>query len=169
MWNRGLIAVIILGLASVFGLWWWQNRSQTSTERLLFAKLDMATSHAPPRAEDIIGAFELPEACLRETCWLEEGSVGGLSYSKGNLRQPEEGLIFVLEGFSGKCVRTQRASAHFDLKPTEQSCPHGGCWYSDAQHDWGILTFGLDQPNSECVSSVVINTLPYQRPNPSTD
>lgn len=169
MGNRGLIAVIILGLASVFGLWWQQNRSQTSTESLLFAKLEGALSHSPPRAEDIIAAFALPKSCRDETCWLEESSIGGLRYSEGNLRQPEEGLIFILEEFSGECVRTQRASVHFDLKPPTQSCSHGGCWYSDAQHDWGILTFGLDQPNSECVSSVVINTLPYQRPNPSTN
>lgn len=169
MWNRGLIAVVILGLASVYGLWWWQNRALTSTESLLFSKLQKASSHSPPRAEDVISAFDLPGACREKTCWLEEGSIGGLSYSEGDLRQPEEGLIFVLEGFFNKCVRAQRASARFDLKPPQQSCPHGGCWYAEAQHDWGILAFGLDEPNSECVASVVINTLPYQRTKPSTD
>jgi hypothetical protein len=166
MWDRGFIAVVCLTLLATYGFWWDQNQAQTSSEAALFAKLDQSLNRSPPDAEDIIQAFQLSDSCRTKTCWISPGAIAGLRYEKGNLRQPKDGLIFVLEGFTGTCIRTQRAEAHFGLGAAEQVCSHGECWYRTAQHSWGILGFGIDAPDSQCVSSVVINTTDHQRPRP---
>lgn len=168
MLNRGLTVAILLALCTVAAAWWWQNRSLTSAERALVHSLDQSISSNPPQAIDIINAFSLPEGCRKATCWLEKGSIDDLRYSDGALRQPDDGIIFQIADFSNSCIRVQRMQAYYDLKEPEQSCSHGGCWYRDAQFSWGILTFGVEEPSSKCVSSVVINTLPYQRLNPPT-
>lgn len=164
MFNRGLTLTLLLALCAVFSAWWWQNRSLTNAERLLVQKLDQSISSNPPQASDIVDAFSLPEECQEKTCWLEEGSIDDLRYSDGNLRPQDHGLIFQIEEFSNACIRAQRMEAYYDLKEPESNCSHGSCWYRKAQFSWGILTFGVKEPGSRCVSSVVINTLPYQRP-----
>lgn len=164
MLSKGLAITILLGLLSVGATWWSQNRSLTNEERLLFNKLDTAISSNPPLAYDVIEAFSLPQDCRAKTCWLDARSIGALQYSEGDLRHPGEGIIFQLEGFSKACIRTQRVQTYFGTQEPYQACSHGGCWYTGVQYAWGILTFGLEDPSSPCVSSVVINSLPYQRP-----
>lgn len=166
MWSRGLLLAVLAALALVAAIWWQQNRSLTPEERLLFSKLDSAISHQPPRATDVIAAFDLPDDCHDRTCFLKEGNVGNLQYSSGNLRQQNDSIVFVAEGFSDTCIRSDRVKSYFGTGEAEQSCSHGGCWYTKAQHRWGILGFELDQPEAPCVTSVVINSLPYQRAEP---
>ena len=165
MWTRGLIAIVILALSSAYGLWWWQNRSLTGTESLLVEKLEAATAHNPPRAEAIVDAFNLPEECGQNPCFFEDGNIGDLSFSSGNLRPRGQELIFVLEEFGGSCVRTARVQSHFGTQDPEQMCSHGGCWARSAQFPWGILSFGVDEPRSKCISSLVINSEAVFRPS----
>jgi len=164
MTTRGLFLVSALAALVVLASWWSQNRSRTENEQLLFSMLDASIAKTPPDAADIIAAFDLPEACQEKTCFLEPGMIGGFSFNGGNLRPPKEGLIFVLEDFKGSCIRTKRAQTYYDTEEPRQNCSHGGCWGTHAQYSWGILSFGLDKRNSTCVSSVVINSMPYQRP-----
>ena len=164
MTSRGFILVCTLTALVVFALWWTQNRSRTDNEQLLFSKLNASIASTPPTASEIIAAFDLPESCRKKTCFLEPGDIGDLSYDSGNLRQPKDGLIFVLEDFDGSCIRTESVRTYYDTKEPRQNCSHGGCWGTHAQFTWGILSFGLGERNSKCVSSVVINSLPYQRP-----
>lgn len=164
MASRGFFLTIFAGLVLVVGFWWAQNRSLTVEEQLLFSKLDAAISHEPPRATDIIEAFDLPDECRDQTCFLKAGRVGNLRYSSTGLRQPKEGVIFEIEGFSRTCIRADRVKSYFGTGNPDQSCFDAVCWYADAQYSWGILTFRMDHPDSQCVSSAVINSLPEQRP-----
>lgn len=165
MFNRGLTLTLLLALCAVFSAWWWQNRSLTNAERLLVQKIDQSISSNPPRAIDIIDAFSLPEECQIETCWLESGSIDDLRYSDGDLRPQDDGIIFQIAEFSNACIRTQRVQAYYGLEEPDQACSHGGCWSRSKEFSWGILSFGVEGPSSTCVSSVVVNTLPYQRPH----
>ncbi|NKJ45037.1 hypothetical protein [Novosphingobium sp. SG720] len=144
--------------------WWAQSRSLNPEERLLFKKLDAAISHEPPRAADIIDAFDLPDECRQKTCFLEAGKIGNLRYSSIGLRQSKEGTIFEIEGFTNACVRADRVKSYFGTRAPAQSCDDAICWCADARRSWGILAFKLDRPHSRCVSSAVINSLPEQRP-----
>lgn len=164
MASRGFMLTIFAALVAIAAFWWAQNRSLNPEERLLFKKLDAAISHDPPRATDIIDAFDLPDECREKTCFLEAGKIGNLRYSSSGLRQPKEGIIFEIEGFADTCVRAVRVKSYFGTRAPAQSCFDAVCWYADAQHSWGILTFKLDRPDSQCVSSAVINSLPEQRP-----
>lgn len=164
MFSRGLTVCLLLALCAVGAPWWWQNRSLNSAERLLVQKLDQSIRSNPPHAMDIIDAFSLPENCRKKTCWLKKGSIDDLQYSDGGLRQSDDGIIFQIAGFSNSCIRTGKMQAYYDLKEPEQACFHGGCWYRNAQFSWGVIGFGIEEPSSRCVSSIVINTRPNQRP-----
>jgi hypothetical protein len=166
MVSRGFMLAIFAALVAVAAIWWTQDRSLNPEERLLFKKLDAAILHEPPRADDIIDAFDLPEECREKTCFPEAGKIGNLRYSRTSLRQPEEGIIFVIGDFTDACVRADRVKSYFGTRAPAQSCFDAECWYADAQRSWGILTFKLDRPDSQCVSSAVINSLPEHRPKP---
>ncbi len=163
MRNRGLSILCVLAVLAAGALWWAQFGAMTDDQRLLFSKLDAAIANTPPRASDLIEAFGLPETCREKTCYLQPGKIGGLRYDGGNLRQSEDGLVFVLEGLAGSCIRTDQAQAYYSAGKPEERCSHGGCWSTQAQYSWGILGFGLGKPNSQCVTSIAINSLPYQR------
>jgi hypothetical protein len=60
---RGSLVAIGLAVVAMSALWWSHNKSLTPDERLLFSKLDAAIMNAPPQANNIIAAFDLPEAC----------------------------------------------------------------------------------------------------------
>ncbi|WP_156522002.1 hypothetical protein [Croceicoccus mobilis] len=165
MKGLGFIVTLAVPVVAVSALWWSQNRSLTTDERLLFSKLDAAVTHEPPRARDIIASFGLPDDCQHKSCFFEAMKIGGLRIDGGNLRQQADGIIFVLEGFSDTCIRADRVASYFDANEPEQSCRDALCWYADAQHEWGIITFELEHPNSQCVSSAVINSLPEHRLN----
>ena len=160
----GLFVALLVGIGITAALWWQLNRDLEPAEQRLFEKLDSAISGNPPRAEDVVKAFDLDEECAHKTCFFDSGQIGSLRYGKGNIRPSEEGLIFGFEDFASACIRVDRAESHFGLGQPEESCAHGGCWYRTAQHEWGIIGFGVKDPNDQCVSSVVINTQPYQRP-----
>ena len=164
MASRGFVLTIFAALVLVPTFWWGQNRSLTPEERLLFTKLDAAISHQPPRAVDVIDAFNLPDECREKTCFLKAGKIGDLRYSEIDLRQPKDGIIFQIEGFTDTCVRADRVKSYFGTGTPAQSCFDAVCWYADAQYPWGILTFQMDRPDSQCVSSAVINSLAEQRP-----
>ena len=159
----GLPIAIITGALIVFGLWWEENRSLTTSESALFSRLDEATSNSPPDGMDVIAAFDLPADCKPKTCYKRNGQIEGLRYRKADLRQPEEGLILVIDKFSGTCIRTDRVQDYFSAGDPEQSCFDATCWYIRSQREWGILTFEVEAPNSPCVSSAVINSLPEWR------
>jgi hypothetical protein len=164
MAGRSLILATLLVL-SIFGYAWWdQTMSLTREETLLFDHLDKSIAHEPPRVADIAEAFQLPHSCRTETCDFNNGRVGSMHFAKGSLRQQDDGLIFMIEEFSNTCIRTSRVRSYFSTKEPEQSCMDSTCWYTEAQHSWGILTFKVNEPSSRCISSVVINSEPYQRP-----
>ena len=162
----GLFVAILVGVGITGALWWHMNRAPNpnANERLLFEKLDFAISGNPPRAEDVLKVFGLDDSCARKSCFFESGQIGGLRYTGGQISPSNEGLIYVLEDLSGECIRVDRAERHFGTGQPEESCAHGGCWYRTAQHEWGIIAFGVKGPDAQCVSSVVINTEDYQRP-----
>ncbi len=155
-----------MGLAAIAvgGLWWSQNRSLNAEEHLLFSKLDAALVHEPPRAVDVIEAFDLPDECREENCYFRDQNFGGLGVERGNLRHGPENLILVLEGFDNKCIRSDRVRSYYHTSEPTPSCFDAVCWYTEAQHSWGILTFEVEEPNSLCVSSAVINSNPEHRP-----
>jgi hypothetical protein len=161
----GFILTILIPIGLGITIWWKQN-SLNSDERLLFARLGEAMLHQPPQATEVIAAFGLPDNCRDQTCSLKQGQIGNLHYTGGDLRQPEHGIVFILKGFYNACIRSERVRTYFHTGEAEQPCLHGGCWYTRAQHDWGILTFELESRTSECVRSVVINSLPERRPRP---
>ena len=154
---------MVLGLGIVLGLWWSQQREHAA-ERELFDKIEYAISKNPPDARDVVSAFDLTPDCAVETCFFKEGSIGALTFEKGNIRPTKNGLILVLEKFSGACVRVTQIESRFNTSQPTPGCASGGCWYREAQYDWGIVGFGLDQKNASCASSVVINSRPHQRP-----
>ena len=163
MQSRGLIIAVALAIGGVGALWWFQNRSLTSDERLLFAKLDAAITRQPPEAQDIIAAFDLPPACGGKSCFFGSGNIGGLRFDSGDLRPSGNGLILVLEGFSDSCIRANRIETYYGAGDPELSCFDATCWYAEAQHSWGIIAFELEEPASRCISSAVINSLPEHR------
>lgn len=160
----GLFVEILVGIGITGALWWQLNRDLEPAEQQLFEKLNFAMSGNPPRAEDVVKAFDLGKECAHKTCFFDSGQIGRLQYGKGNIRPSKEGLIFVLEDFAGACIRVNRAESHFGTAEPEQGCSHGGCWYRSSQRNWGIIGFGLKERQAQCASSVVINTQPYQRP-----
>ena len=162
----GLFVAILLGFGITGALWWQLNRDLEPAEQQLFKKLDFALSGNPPRAEDVVKAFDLGKECAHKTCFFGSGQIGSLRYGKANIRPSEEGVIFVLEDFAGACIRVDRAEGHFGTSQPEESCSHGGCWTRVAQREWGIIGFGLKERHAQCASSVVINTQPYQRHHP---
>ena len=156
---KGPTFVFTLSAAIVGTFWWTQFRSLQGNEDLLFSKIEAAIASNPPSANEVVAAFDLPESCLERTCFLEPSTIAGIDYGGGDLRdREEEGLIFVLEEISGTCIRTQRVRAHYNTEDPHQACSHGGCWYTSANYSWGFLSFGLEKPSSECISSVVINS-----------
>lgn len=158
MTARAFIALIALSAFAFGVIWWYQIGSADRNEQLLFSKLDAAIAGSKPDGRDIIAAFDLPEGCRKKTCFLDQGNIGSLSYEGGNLRQRETELIFVLEDFSRACIRTAQVQSRYRTQEPIEMCSHGGCWARTAQYPWGILSFGVKQPHSKCVSSVVINS-----------
>jgi hypothetical protein len=153
----GLFVAILVGIGITGALWWQLNRDLEPAEQHLFEKLDFAMSGNPPRAEDVVKAFDLGKECVHKTCFFDNGQIGSLQYGEGNIR-PAQGLIFVLEDFAGACIRVDRVESHFGTAQPEQSCAHGGCWTRISQREWGIIGFGLKDKHAQCASSVVINT-----------
>ncbi|HYI48437.1 MAG TPA: hypothetical protein VEX35_08240 [Allosphingosinicella sp.] len=138
--------------------------SLNSSERQLFERLEGVVASGRPTASEIVRAFGLPPECARRSCFFEQSQVVSHGFTGGDLRPAEDGLVFVLERPTGQCIRVDRAIAYFGAGEPRESCSHGGCWYVKARHRWGILGFGLEAPGATCVASVVINSLPYQRP-----
>ena len=166
MRNNGLLIAMGLAALVVVGLWWSQNRSLTSEEHVLFSKLDAALVNKPPRAIDVIEAFNLPNDCRTQNCYFQDHNFGVLHVERGSLRHGPENLIFVLEGFGNNCIRSDRVRSYFDTGEPRPSCYDAVCWYTEAQHSWGILTFEVKEPSSHCVASAVINSRPEHRPKP---
>jgi hypothetical protein len=164
MTGRAFIAVIAFSALSVSFIWWSQIGSADRSEQLLFSKLDAAIAGNEPKGRDIIAAFDLPEGCRGQSCFLDRGHVGSLRYESGSLTQRENELIFVLEDFSGTCIRTEQVQTRYSVLEPIEGCAHGGCWARTTQYPWGILAFGVKQPQSKCVSSVVINSEIVWRP-----
>ena len=165
MRNYGLTIAVGIAALAVGVLWWSQNRSLTPEEHLLFSNLDAALAHEPPKAIDVIEAFDLPNECRDENCYFQDQRFGSLHVKRVSLRHSEN-LIFVLEGFDDKCIRTDRVRSYFHTRAPEPSCFDAVCWYTEAQHAWGILTFEVEEPNSQCVTSAVINSNPEHRLKP---
>lgn len=163
---RGLILVILAVAvsAATAALWWTNGPSLNANERHLFERLESAVGSGPPSSSEIVRAFSLPPDCARRSCFFELSEVVSPTFATGNLRPTGEGLVFVLEGPRGQCVRVDRAAGHFGAGEVRQACAHGGCWYVEASRQWGVLGFGLENRGATCVASVVINSLPYQRP-----
>jgi hypothetical protein len=133
------------------------------SETELFARIDRATATNPPTAAGIASAFGLDAACANKTCFFDQGKIAGLSYAQGNLRPGKDGVIFVLEKFSGECIHASAIAARYRVSEAEQTCSDAVCWYRNAHRDWGIIGFEVATPQSQCVSSVVINTSPEWR------
>ena len=127
-------------------------------ERELFSAIDDAISSGEPQETQVISVFDLPTECSQDSCFFESEALPDLSFSKGNFRTNDEGLILVLENWTGSCIRTAAARDHFNAGIPEQTCSHGGCWSTMSRRSWGIVSFGLDGPDAECVADVVINT-----------
>lgn len=164
MIGRAFTALIALIALAVGLISWSQIGSADEDEQLLFSKLDSAIAGNKPDGRDIIAAFDLPEGCRKKTCFFDQGNIGSLSYQGGNLSQRETELIFVLEGFSGACIRVAEVQNRYNTQEPIEMCSHGGCWARTAQYPWGILSFGVEKPRSKCLSSVVINSETVWRP-----
>lgn len=158
MTSRGFIAVFALSALLLVVIWWSQIGSVEYNEQVLFSKLDKAIASSPPKADDIIAAFDLSEECRTKFCHFKQGHIGGLRFDSGNFRQRGSGLILVLEDLSGTCVRASEIEAYYGTEKPHASCSSGGCWYAAAHYPWGDLAFGLEEPRSRCVSSIVINS-----------
>lgn len=130
----------------------------TADERELFSALDNAISEGEPLPQQVVASLNLPPECLEDACFLEGEALGRWQFESGNFRSNEEGLVLVLEDWSGSCVRIAAARAHFETGEPEQGCSHGGCWHTKSERPWGIVSFSLDQPDAECISDAVINT-----------
>jgi hypothetical protein len=161
---RGLIPVMLAATAATAALAWRDEPALNESERQLFERLDSLVAGGPPRSSEIVRAFSLPAQCERGSCFFAQSEIANPVFAGGNLRPTEEGLVFVLERPRGQCIRIDRAVAHFGTGEVEQSCSDSDCWYVKASHGWGILGFGLESPAATCAASVVINSLPYQRP-----
>ena len=160
----GLPLSLLCGLALTVGIWWKLVAAPDQTERELFKKLEALTSANPPQAADVVDAFELDAECATESCFLDPGNIASLQYSGGDIRPQGKSVIFVLEGFSGTCIRVDRVERRFGTAAPTQECSHGGCWYREAQYDWGIIGFGVKERGARCVDSVVVNTHSYTHP-----
>jgi hypothetical protein len=66
-------------------------------------------------------------------------------------------VMFVLQSFSGECIRRQRVEQHFHTLPPVQMCDHKACLYINGHRKWGIMSFKLDSLNAECITSIVLN------------
>jgi hypothetical protein len=164
-----IIAGLAICTAEIFA--WSVEKPYNPGEQALISKIDKVISSNPPRGEDIISAFSLPENCRSFSCSFGKGKVGDLRFSSGSLRQSEGGLFFGLEGFANTCVRTELIQAHYGTGGLENDCNHLECWYIRAQHDWGTLAFNLreapfgrDDKKSKCISSVIVSTQDFMRP-----
>ena len=154
-----LFVLICAGLT----LWWMNVGKFNGSERNLFQRLEAVLADTPPSPHKIISEFRLPKECGGKSCFFKGSKLADASYGGGDLRPTDDGLVFVLEKLAGQCIRTEMAANRFGLSEVKQACDHGGCWYREVRNDWGLLAFGLEKPESTCVSSVVINSLPYQR------
>ena len=163
--NRGVAVIMLLGIVSTLAVIWHVDYSLNDAERVLFNRINTSLMRSPPQASDIAEAFELLRKC-QETCFFDAGNISQFGYTKGNLRPSDDGLVFEIEGFSS-CIRSERVLTHFGADMPAERCSHGGCWYMETQFSWGILAFGVDSPDAQCVHSVVINSHTYQRPGGS--
>lgn len=160
-------AAALLVLIAAITLWWFNFGRYNSSERDLFARVEAVTSTgSQPSAAEITHEFGLASQCASKSCFFGGQSIANASYARGNLRPTNDGLVFELDELSGQCVRADMAARRFGGE-IGQRCVDSECWYLEAQHDWGIVGFGLKKPNSTCVSSVVINSLDVARPRPS--
>lgn len=165
MKNHWFVLAILMPAAIALVLWWTQTPSLSPEEQILFTKLDLATSHSPPREKDVVAAFGRFDGCRGITCFdKQSGRLGALHYSDRTLTLQDEGFVFEIGGFSRACIRTDRVKTHFGTEDPKQSCFDAVCWYTRAQRSWGIVTFQLEAPDAPCVKSAVINSSPEQRP-----
>ncbi len=137
----------------------WPQESKD--ERALFAKLAAAIDGGPTaeKVEAQFGPFTEYSKC---PCPSDQKKIGQLTFD-ADLRGDADEVIFIAEHFENSCISIAHAVARFDLEPAHQGCLHGGCWYRSRQYDWGIIGFGIDDPDAQCASSVVINSEKYQR------
>ena len=161
MLKHGLALLLAAGLAGSAAC--ANDDPPNPSETALFARVDQALASNPPSTADIVKAFGLPADCERKSCFFEASQIAGARSERGNLRSNADGLIFVLEKLSGECIRASAVTRRFRTGPAEQSCFDAQCWYLRSQHDWGIVSFEVVTPEAQCVSSVVINTLPEMR------
>lgn len=155
---------VILAISAVAAALWGQDEPLNASERELFQRLESVAAEGPPSSSGIVRAFGLSPACGRSSCFFERTEIGGAIFAEGNLRPARGGLVFVLERAAGQCIRVDRVAGRFGTGMAREACAHGGCWYVETRRQWGILAFGLDDPEATCVASVVINSLAYQRP-----
>jgi hypothetical protein len=142
----------------------WTLMEYKGGEPKLFDRIDAALASQPPQARDVARAFGLPEGCTRKGCLLSAGKIDNLSYSNMSIRPGSEGFIFAVDDIGGSCVPTAMVKARYGSGEAEEVCYDAPCWYSTAHHSWGILAFQLASPTATCISSVLINSLPEQRP-----
>ena len=153
-----LVCVAMFWLATGGALWLLEKED----ERVLFAKLEAAIDGGPT-AEQVkthFGPFTEYSKC---PCPFDDKKIGQLIF-ESDLRGDADEIIFVAEDFENSCISMAKAVARFDLEPAQENCSHGGCWSRSRQYDWGVIGFGVDRPDAQCASSVVINSEQYQRP-----
>lgn len=160
----------MIGLAAFALVLWSQTEPNamlppasalSQSERMMFERIAAALAPGQPSQDSVTRAFELPAQC-NPSCDFD-GNLGEVSYSKGSLRPRKDGLILVLDNLKGDCIRLKGVVERFRRGIIEDPCSHGPCWYYTKQFEWGILGFGLKDIDSQCVSSVVINSMPDQR------
>lgn len=136
----------------------------SQSERLMFERIANALSAGQPSRESVTLAFDLPAKC-DPSCDFD-GGLGTVSYKEGSLRPRKEGLILVLNKLEGDCIQLKSIAARYPKGIIEDAYSHGPCWYYSKKYSRGTLGFGLNDIDAQCVSSLVINSMPDQRLKP---
>lgn len=133
----------------------------SKAEIAVFDRIASAMESGQPSTESVSRTFELPTKCDPSCDFV--GSIGTVHYSEGSLRPRKDGLILVLGRFDRDCIRIKEVARRFPKGVIEDACSHGPCWYYTKRYDWGVVSFGMDDIDATCASSLVINTMPNQR------
>jgi hypothetical protein len=149
------VAALVVLTAAVT-TWWVESGRYSPSERDLFGRVEAATKGGPSTAA-LVREFRLPAECASRTCLFEPSDVGRTAITSGNIRHPSDGIIFELEGLGGDCISTTMARNWFGGR-VAQRCVDSVCYYLESKREWGTISFGVDRPDSACVSSVVINS-----------
>ena len=130
----------------------------SAEEAALFSAVDAAIDSGNPQKEEVVSAFGLPAECRQDGCYFDGAALPGFSIGRGNLSSNEQGLVLLLQGFSGSCIRVDAVRDRFGTEAPEQTCSDGECWGTMARKPWGVVYFGLDGPDGECATEMAINS-----------